>query len=188
MVVDRVLGVTGEGADEPSRAEIAAGLVAGKEDALAAMYQRWSALIYQVAVRRLGDGHDAEEVTQQVFVSAWRSRETLVPSESALPGWLLGIARHRIADRLAARDRDRRIAAAARTAARPAAHAANDDRLVDQVLLADEIDHIGDPRRTILRMAFYEDQTTSRSPAGSGCHSASSKVMYAEACCTFAAG
>jgi RNA polymerase sigma factor (sigma-70 family) len=149
--------MNGEGLDALPVADLAAGLAAGKEDMLAEVYKRWSALVYTIALRRVGDAGDAEEVTQQVFVSAWRSRETLKPSETALPGWLIGIAKHRIADRLAARDRDRRIAAAATTTAPPDSPAA--DRVVDRLVIADELDRIGDPRRTILRLAFYEDQT-----------------------------
>jgi RNA polymerase sigma-70 factor (ECF subfamily) len=37
--------------------------------------------------------------------------------------------------------------------------AAADDQLVDRVMLADELDRIDEPRRTILRLAFYEDRT-----------------------------
>jgi RNA polymerase sigma-70 factor (ECF subfamily) len=155
--MDRVLVVDGEDLDARSVADLAAGLAAGKQDVLAEVYRRWSALVFTIALRRLGDRGDAEEVTQQVFVSAWRSRETLKPSDTALPGWLVGIAKHRIADRLAARDRDRRIAAAA--IADPPLDAPAADRVVDRLVIADELDRIGDPRRTILRLAFYEDQT-----------------------------
>jgi RNA polymerase sigma factor (sigma-70 family) len=155
--MDRVLVVDGEDLDARSVADLAAGLAAGKQDVLAEVYRRWSALVFTIALRRLGDRGDAEEVTQQVFVSAWRSRETLKPSDTALPGWLVGIPKHRIADRLAARDRDRRIAAAA--IADPPLDAPAADRVVDRLVIADELDRIGDPRRTILRLAFYEDQT-----------------------------
>ncbi len=152
--------MTGEDLEQPSRAEIAAGLAAGKEDALAEAFRRWSPLIHQLALRRLGDPTDAEEVTQQVFVAAWRSRDTLDPSETALPRWLVGIARHKIADRMAARNRDRKVADAALTmAARPSGQPPADQRVVDQLVLTDEIQNLGEPRGTILRLAFYEDQT-----------------------------
>lgn len=142
---------------DPSPAEIAKGFAEGREESLAAAYRRWSRLVYTLAIRVLGDQHDAEDVTQQVFVSAWRSREKYDPAAGALGSWLTGIARHRIADRLEARSRDRRNAAAVgETLALPPAP---DDQLVDRVLLADELDRIDEPRRTILRLAFYEDQT-----------------------------
>jgi RNA polymerase sigma-70 factor (ECF subfamily) len=153
-----VLVVDGDDVDARPVADLAAGLAAGKEDVLAEVYRRWSALVFTIALQRLGDRGDAEEVTQQVFVSAWRSRETLMPSDTALPRWLVGIAKHRIADWLAARDRDRRLAAAS-TAAHLQLDEPAADRVVDRLVIADELDRIGDPRRTILRLAFYEDQT-----------------------------
>jgi RNA polymerase sigma factor (sigma-70 family) len=142
---------------EPSPAEIAKGFAEGREESLAAAYQRWSRLVYTLAIRVLGDQHDAEDVTQQVFVSAWRSRDKYAPDAGALGAWLTGIARHRIADRLEARSRDRRNAAAVGETLPPPA--VPDDHLVDRVLLADELNRIDEPRRTILRLAFYEDQT-----------------------------
>ncbi len=145
-------------AGEPSPAEIAKGFAEGREDSLAAAYRRWSRLVYTLALRVLGDRHDAEDVTQQVFVSAWRGRHTFDPSSGTLGSWLTGIARHRIADRLEARSRDRRNATAVgETLAAPQPVA--DDQLVDRLMLADELDRIDEPRRTILRLAFYEDQT-----------------------------
>ena len=70
-------------------------------------------LLLGIATRSLGNRHDAEDVVQQVFVSAWKSRGTLRPSEHALPAWLIGIARRRTADEFARRSREaarRRIA------------------------------------------------------------------------------
>jgi RNA polymerase sigma-70 factor, ECF subfamily len=44
-------------------------------------------------------------------------------------------------------------------AARPSGQPPADQRVVDQLVLTDEIQNLGEPRGTILRLAFYEDQT-----------------------------
>ena len=138
--------------------DLAARLKDGDQAALGEVFRRWSPLVFTIALRSLRDRGDAEDVTQQVFVGAWRSRHTLQVSEAALPGWLVGITRHRISDRMTARGRDVRDQQALR--ARPAPDVPDpQDRLVERLVLADEIDRIDDPRRTILRLAFYQDQT-----------------------------
>ena len=156
--------------------DLASGLRAGDRDVLAEVFRRWSSLVHTIALRALGTHHDAEDVTQQVFLSAWRSRHTLTPSEHALPAWLVGITRHRIADRLAERARDARkvTALAAETAGgapgqrepglstAPGLDGALPDGLaevVDRLVLRQHLDDLGEPRGTILRLAFHEDLT-----------------------------
>ncbi|PKH43880.1 RNA polymerase sigma factor [Nocardioides alpinus] len=136
---------------------LAARLVAGDETALEQVYDRWSALVHTYALRALRDAGDAEEATQQVFVAAWRSRHTLVPSPHALPAWLIGIARHKVSDVRLARSRDADRAAA--VAAQPEAHAvveAADEEVADRLVVRQAVEELPDPRRTIVFLAFWE--------------------------------
>ena len=116
--------------------------------------------MHTVALRSLGDRTDAEDVTQQVFVAAWRGRHRFDPGRARLPAWLLGIARHAVADAHEARARARRIEQAAAASA-PNPDVTEDDvrRVADQVLVADALRRLGDPGRTILEMAFFRDLT-----------------------------
>ncbi|MEU4392085.1 sigma-70 family RNA polymerase sigma factor [Kribbella sp. NPDC023855] len=142
----------------PSPAEISKRFAEGRDDSLADAYRQWSGLVFTLAVRALGNRSDAEDVTQQVFVAAWRGRATFDPSTGQLGSWLAGITRHRIADCL--KERSRALDTAATTLDRTSDVTETIDNLtVQRVVLADEIARIGDPRRTILRLAFYEDQT-----------------------------
>lgn len=161
--VDRV--VSGVRAFEQERDDdvrsLSARLVAGDEAALEEVFDRWSALVHTYALRALGDLHDAEEVTQQVFVAAWRSRHTLTPSPSALPAWLLGIARHKVADLRAARARDaeRLAAAAALPDARETTQQPADDGVAERLVVRQAVEELPDPRRTIVLLAFWEGRS-----------------------------
>ncbi|WP_328320040.1 sigma-70 family RNA polymerase sigma factor [Kribbella sp. NBC_00382] len=146
-------------AGDPSAADIAKGFAEGRAESLSDAYRRWSGLVYTLALRALNDRGDAEEVTQQVFVSAWRGRASFDPNAGQLGSWLVGVARHRIADQLADRSRQRRNLQAV---APETPTASEEDLLVERVVLADEVNQLDEPRRTILKLAFYEDQTHSQ--------------------------
>jgi RNA polymerase sigma-70 factor (ECF subfamily) len=155
-----VRAVSSRDAGEPSVAEIARTFAEGRDAGLSAAYRRWSGLVFTLALRSLGSRADAEDVTQQVFVAAWRSRGTFDPDHGDLGAWITGITRHCIADRFAVRQRDvRKAEAAVRLADGGTAPQVVDESVVDRVTMADELARIDDPRRTILRLAFYEDRT-----------------------------
>ena len=148
---------TGEQVDVDDLAER---LRDGSREALAEAYGQWSALVHTLALRSLGNHHDAEDVTQQVFVAAWRSRHTLRPERGSVAGWLVGITRHTVADHHAKRARQARDAAAVAASAGPEAHAGPpDDQLAARLVLHDELGRLGEPRGTVVRMAFIEDLT-----------------------------
>jgi RNA polymerase sigma-70 factor (ECF subfamily) len=140
---------------------LAARLVAGEETALEEVYDRWAALVHTYALRALHDPHDAEEVTQQVFVAAWRSRHTLTPSPAALPAWLVGIARHKVADVRAARARDaaRLAAVVSLPGARDGDHQSADDDVAERLVVRQAVEELPDPRRTIMFLAFWEEHS-----------------------------
>jgi RNA polymerase sigma factor (sigma-70 family) len=148
---------------EPDDAELGRLFVTGEEQALALAYERFAGQIHGMAVRAFGPGPDAEDVTQQVFVSAWTGRARFRPDQGPLPAWLVGIARHKIADGWARRDRQRREAEAAVNQARQepsgAVTGGVDAGVADRVLLLDELDRLGQPQRGIIELAFFEDLT-----------------------------
>jgi len=143
-----------------SSRELSEALADGSLEALSECYRLWGPLVMGIASRALGSRHDAEDVTQQVFVSAWQSRGTLRPSESALPAWLIGIARRRVADEYARRARARRnTQAVAANTPPPVEGEESVDRLVDRVLLREAVEQLSEPRRSVLRLAYVEDRT-----------------------------
>ena len=75
-------------------------VVDGDEAALAALYDRYSGVVYAVASRILRDPGGAEEVLQDIFFQLWRTASQFDFARGSLPGWLLVTARHRAIDRL----------------------------------------------------------------------------------------
>jgi RNA polymerase sigma-70 factor (ECF subfamily) len=130
----------------------------GDDDALAEAYRRWGSLVHTIALRSTGNAEDAADITQAVFVSAWRGRTGFDPARGSLPGWLVTITRRRIADHWEERSRDsRRVEALAEATDEAVAPAS--DGVVDRVLLADELERLGEPQRRILELAFFQDLT-----------------------------
>jgi RNA polymerase sigma factor (sigma-70 family) len=167
--VQDVVGRSVRDLTEPDDVEVARRFAAGDERALALAYERWGGLVHGLAVRALGSTVDAEDVTQQVFVSAWTGRSGYRPENGALPAWLVGITRHRIADAFARRRREERERLAA--AATPDADRAStrfDTGSDDRVVLLDELARIGEPQRGIMELAFFHDLTHEQIAARTG--------------------
>ena len=119
-------------------------------------------MIYTIAYRALDSSSEAEDITQQVFVGAWQGRTSYQESKGSLPGWLLGIARHRIADRQRARARDLKVVRAVTSQANVKVESQPLVTLIDRLVLVEEIQRLPHPRGTILRMAFWEGQSYSQ--------------------------
>lgn len=149
-----------EEAPEGSVEALAVRFRAGHEEALGEVYDRWASLVHSYALRALQDTHDAEDVTQQVFVAAWQGRDTMTPGPHTFPAWLIGIARHKISDARAARARDvRRIEAVAAVAPSDEVVGTEDVMEPDRLVVRQAVDEMGEPRRTIMLLAFWQDLT-----------------------------
>ncbi|MEU6897507.1 RNA polymerase sigma factor [Streptomyces virginiae] len=129
---------------------------------MALAYQRWGALVYTLARRSLNDVRDAEDVTQQVFMAAWRGRAGYRQDRAPLAAWLVGITRHAIADAHAARTRRADIenmsAAQQEEAVR---HWGFDESeaAVNRVLVLQKFERLTPVQRRLLGMAVYGDMT-----------------------------
>ncbi len=130
----------------------------GDERALAAVFARWSPLVFTFALRSLANTADAEDVTQKVFIAAWRGRSGFDPARSRLPAWLVGITRHVIADTHEARSRQRRLEVSLATTM-PSHRVDDSVGVVNRVLVGDEIDRLEPVPREVMRLAFFDDLT-----------------------------
>jgi RNA polymerase sigma-70 factor, ECF subfamily len=140
-------------------AELSMGFARGDEACLQEVFRRLAPLIYTIAYRALDSSTDGEEITQEVFVSAWRARDNYQAEKGSLSGWLIGITRHRIADRQRARGRDLRLVQAVTDTTDVHVQPETFSTLIDRIVLTEEIGRLPPPRGTILQLAFWEGRS-----------------------------
>jgi len=80
-------------------------IMAQDENALSAVYDRYSGMVFSVLVRILKDSQAAEEVLQDLFLQLWREARRFDSNRGSLPAWLMVIARNRAISRLRGRNR-----------------------------------------------------------------------------------
>ncbi|HEX6656745.1 MAG TPA: sigma-70 family RNA polymerase sigma factor [Ilumatobacter sp.] len=88
--------------------ELVAAHVSGDRSALAAIYDRYADPLYDTAAAMLGDRHEAEDLTHDVFVLASRKLGQLRQPER-LRAWLFAVLRHEVYRRSAKRRRIRPV-------------------------------------------------------------------------------
>ena len=72
----------------------------GDEPAMATLFDRYSKIVYSVALRVLRDPASAEDVLQEIFMQIWRTPDSFVATRGSLGGWLAVVSRNRSIDAL----------------------------------------------------------------------------------------
>lgn len=67
-------------------------------EALSELYDRYSRLVFSLALNILGDQANAEDVTQDVFFRVWEKAKTYQREQAKVSTWLTSIARYRAID------------------------------------------------------------------------------------------
>lgn len=104
--------------------------------------------------RLLPSNEDAEDLVQQVFVTAWRQRHRYDPGRASLLSWLLGIARHKAIDRLRRMERERRV-----VLEDPYRTVDEAGRTADRLLVTEALSWLRPEQQQVLELAFYDDLT-----------------------------
>jgi len=88
----------------PSKAAEDAALLAmveqGDQQAMASLFDRYSGIVYSVALRVLRDAGQAEDVMQDIFIQIWKKPGAFVSGRGSLGAWLAVVARNRAIDAL----------------------------------------------------------------------------------------
>jgi RNA polymerase sigma-70 factor (ECF subfamily) len=80
--------------------QLVEGLLAGDDVAVRAIYARFGRPVYTLGLRLLGTREAAEELTQDVFLTAWRKAARFDATRGRLSTWLMTIAHNLAVDRL----------------------------------------------------------------------------------------
>jgi RNA polymerase sigma-70 factor (ECF subfamily) len=138
----------------------------GDEGAMAELYDRYSSVVYSVALRVLTDTAAAEDVLQEVFMQLWRNPGRFDASRGALAPWLSVIARNRAIDLLRKRHPESDIDDVVLSVRPDLAEEADRARTVDKV--RGVLGGMPAPQRTALEMAYFEGLTHTEIAAKTG--------------------
>jgi RNA polymerase sigma-70 factor (ECF subfamily) len=136
----------------------------GDEDAFARFYDKFSAPVYSMLMKILGNAQDAEEVLQQAFMQVWRRAGTFQPGRASVFTWLVIITRSKAIDRIRQRQRNARLLEeAAKDAPQVAESFIPDSRGVirheQRDIIRGALDQIPGEQREAIEMAFFQGLT-----------------------------
>jgi len=86
--------------DDPSDETLLERVADSDRAAFEILYHRYIRSIFGLALRKLGDRAQAEEVVQEAFTAVWRSAGSYRPERGSAGGWLYTVARNATVDRL----------------------------------------------------------------------------------------
>jgi RNA polymerase sigma-70 factor (ECF subfamily) len=72
----------------------------GDPRAFELLYDRHGGAAFSVAYRMVGDRVAAEDISQEAFLSIWRSRQRYAAERGSVRTWVLGVVHHRAIDSL----------------------------------------------------------------------------------------
>ena len=149
-----------------SDAMLVSAIRSGDEQAMAQLYDRYSPIIYSVALRVLGDTGAAEDVLQDVFMQLWRNPGAFDSSRGSLGAWLAVITRNRSIDTLRKRRPESDMEDVVLSVEPDMAGDADRTRVRERVRAA--LEGMPDAQRKALELAYYEGLTHSEIAAKTG--------------------
>ena len=140
-------------------ADLIYALRSGQVQALSLLYDRYSRLVYGLAFKVLANTEEAEDITQDIFLSLWQ-RNTYNPSRGSLGSFLTTMTRSRAIDKLRSRGTRYRfllrwegLARSESVTASPLEQASMQER--SAIVLA-ALEQLPFNERQILETAYYE--------------------------------
>ncbi len=129
----------------------------GDEAAMAVLFDRYSKVVYSVALRVLRDTAAAEDILQEIFMQVWRHPETFIATRGSMGGWLAVVTRNRSIDALRRRRPTEMVEEMNLAAPGNLAEEAERNTMMERARAA--IVLLPTEQRNTLEMAFFEGLT-----------------------------
>jgi RNA polymerase sigma-70 factor (ECF subfamily) len=133
---------------------------------MAVLYDRYSSLVYAVALRVLSDAGAAEDVLQEVFMQLWRNPDAFDSSRGHLGAWLGVITRNRAIDALRKRRPETDVADVVVSVEPDMAGEAERTRAMVKVRAV--LSGMPESQRSALELAYFEGLTHTEIAAKTG--------------------
>ncbi len=135
------------------------GLLAGNEDAVRALYARFARPIFSLGLRILGSAEAAEELTQDVFLTAWRKAARFDATRGRLSTWLMTIAHNLAVDRLRRETGARRPTLVLVDEVPEVASAGDEEPVIERDTAVRALRSLSDAERALLARAYFAGLT-----------------------------
>lgn len=141
-------------------------ICSGDEQAMARLYDRYSSIVYSVALRVVGETGSAEDVLQEVFMQLWRNPAAFDSSRGSLGAWLAVISRNRAIDMVRKRRPETDIEDVIVSVEPDLAEEAERSRALQKI--RGTLNSMPQAQRSALEMAYFEGLTHSEISAKTG--------------------
>jgi RNA polymerase sigma-70 factor, ECF subfamily len=121
---------------------------------LLALYEKALPAVYGYFVRRCGDRGTAEDLTSETFLAAMDAARRDTSAPMTVP-WLIGVARHKLADHY--RRRHDRFSIPVAELPEPAEPADDWDAELDRIVAENVLARLPEQHRTVLALRYLDD-------------------------------
>jgi RNA polymerase sigma-70 factor (ECF subfamily) len=138
-----------------------------EQDALEALYSRYSSPIYSLAMMMLKQPALAEEVTQDIFLNVWLKAGSYNPDRGAPKSWIMSVAHHKIIDAIRARRRTVAVGSSDEYDALdyfPSSEASTEEQVeqnLDRERILKALQGLPDSQREVIMLAYFQGYSQS---------------------------
>jgi RNA polymerase sigma-70 factor (ECF subfamily) len=134
----------------------------GDEEAIREVYQRFARPVFTLGLRLLGSAEAAEELTQDVFLTAWRKAARFDATRGRLSTWLMAIAHNLAVDRLRREHgvtRPQLVLVDEMPEREQGAGSGTIESVIDRDVAARAMECLSDAERSLLSLAYFHGMT-----------------------------